>query len=584
MTSLIDAESLLVVDVGSISTRAALFDVVDGRYRFIASGTAPTTAGAPYHNVSEGVRLALDQLQLVTGRPFIGADEQLIMPTASDGSGVDSFAAAISVGEPLHVVVVGLLEDISLESARHLAATTYAKIVQFFSLNDRWKTDARLNSIVRLRPDLIIAAGGTEDGASQSVIKLLEAVGLAGYLQPQRQRPEVLFVGNQAIQPVLRSTFEGIMNLHFAPNVRPSLDHEQLDAPQSELAQTFCRVRSQQISGITELNTWAVGGLVPGATAFSRVIRFLSKELTTKKGVLGVNLGASAAVVAAAFDGDLSLGVFPQFGLGARLVDMLDQVSTKEIMRWLTVEITEDALRNYIYNKSLYPASLPATPEEMAIEQAVARQAIHSATRLAARSFPAQVTTAGDGMLPWFEAIVATGSVVAQAPNLAQAALLLLDGLQPCGVTTLVLDQNQIAPALGAAAAINPLLVVQVLESNAFLHLGTVIAPVGHARPGSPVLRLKMVYESGHEASLEVKQGALEVVQLPAGQTARLQLQPLHRYDVGMGAPGRGGGLKVLGGALGVIIDARGRPMALPEDRARRKELYRKWLWTLGGQ
>jgi hypothetical protein len=123
-----------------------------------------------------------------------------------------------------------------------------------------------------------------------------------------------------------------------------------------------------------------------------------------------------------------------------------------------------------------------------------------------------------------------------------------------------------------------------VLESNSFLHLGTVIAPVGQARAGSPILRLKMTYESGHEASLEVKKGTLEVVPLPAGQTARLQLQPLHRYDVGMGAPGRGGTLRVSGGALGLIIDARGRPLVLPEDLNRRKELYRKWLWTLGGQ
>lgn len=584
MTSLIDAESLLVVDVGSITTRAILFDVVDGRYRFVAAGTAATTAGAPYHNISEGVRLALDELKLVTGRAFIGPDEQLILPTAADGSGVDSFAAVISVGEPLQVVVVGLLEDISLESARRLAMTTYAKVVQTISLNDRRKTDARLNTIVRSRPDLIIAAGGTDNGASQSVIKLLEAVGLAGYLQPQRQRPEVLFVGNQTIQPEIRSTFEGMMNLHFAPNIRPTLDQEQLDVAQAELARTYCHLRSQQVPGVSELNTWAGGGLVPGATAFSRVIRFLSKELASKKGVLGVNLGASAAVVAAAFDGDLSLGVFPQFGLGARLPDMLEQVPLREIMRWLSIEITEDELRNYIHNKALYPASLPASAEEMAIEQALSRQAIYSATRWAARNFSAQAESAGEGLLPWFEAIVATGSAAAQAPNLAQAALILLDGVQPCGVATLVLDQNQIAPALGAAAAVNPLLVVQVLESNAFLHLGTVIAPVGHARPGSPILRLKVTYESGHEASLEVKQGALEVVPLPSGQTARLQLHPLHRCDVGMGAPGRGGALRVSGGALGLIIDARGRPLALPEDRNRRKELYRKWLWTLGGQ
>jgi hypothetical protein len=431
---------------------------------------------------------------------------------------------------------------------------------------------------------MIIAAGGVENGASQSVIKLLEAIGLAGYLQPGGQRPEVLFAGNQTTQPEIRSTFENAMNLHFAPNIRPSLDKEQLGAARAELSRNYAQVCSQRIPGVTELNTWAGGGLVPGATAFGRVVRFLSKELTTQKGVLGVNLGASAAVIAAAFNGDLTLGVFPQFGLGASLVDMLDQTPPQEIMRWLTIELSEADLRNYVLNKVTYPGSLPVSVEEMAIEHAIARQAIYSATRLAMKSSTGQAASPGNGLLPWFEAIVSTGSVLAQSSTLAQAALMILDGVQPCGVTTLVLDQNQIATALGAASAVNPVLAVQVLESNAFLHLGTVIAPVGQARAGSPILRLKMTYESGHEASLEVKSGTLEVVPLPAGQTARLQLQPLHRFDVGMGAPGRGGTLRVSGGALGLIIDGRGRPLLFSEDLNRRRDLYRKWLWTLGGQ
>jgi hypothetical protein len=110
-----------------------------------------------------------------------------------------------------------------------------------------------------------------------------------------------------------------------------------------------------------------------------------------------------------------------------------------------------------------------------------------------------------------------------------------------------------------------------------------VISPVANVRPGTPILRLKIAYESGPERSLDVKQGALEVLPLPPGQSARLTLQPLHRADVGMGAPGRGGGLRrVWGGALGIIIDARGRPLILPEDRSRRAEVYKKWLWTLG--
>ena len=152
-------------------------------------------------------------------------------------------------------------------------------------------------------------------------------------------------------------------------------------------------------------------------------------------------------------------------------------------MRWLPIDLSEDDLKNYIYNKALYPASLPVSVDELAIEQTLARQAIYSATRLAMQSFPGQAVSPGDGLLPWFEAIVATGSVLSQSPNLAQAAMMILDGMQPCGVTTLVLDQNQIASALGAAATVNPILAVQVLESNSFLHLGHGHCP-GWTSPG----------------------------------------------------------------------------------------------------
>jgi hypothetical protein len=583
-TSIIDADSLLVIDVGSVSTRAIIFDVVDGRYRFVAAGTVPSTAGAPYRNISEGVRRAIDRLQNITGRILVGADEKLITPTASDGSGVDRFAACISAGSPLKVIAVGLLEDVSLESARHLATTTYARVMQTISLNDRRKPDARINTIIRLHPDLVIVAGGTEKGATQSVLKLLEPVGLASYLLPEDHRPDVLYVGNQALQEDVHSSLEGLTNLYFAPNIRPTLELEQLDAAQSQLAGIFARIRSRQISGVDELNKWTNGALISTAAAFGRLIRFLSKTHTSRKGVLGIDVGASATTIAAAFDGELALSVYTQLGLGRGLAELLDHLPVHEITRWLALDVPDEYVREYALNKSIYPASVPATAEDMAIEQAIARQIMYVASRTAAKSFSARNGSSGENLLPWMEPIVATGSVLNQAPNLAQAVLMLLDGLQPTGVTTLVLDQNHIASALGAAAAVSPVLAVQILDSNSFLHLATVISPVGRAQPGTPILRLKIVYESGHENNLEVKQGGLEVLPLPYGQIGRIQLQPLHRYDVGMGASGRGGTLRVTGGTFGVIIDARGRPITLPEDRSKRQEQIKNWLMTLGGR
>jgi hypothetical protein len=160
---------------------------------------------------------------------------------------------------------------------------------------------------------------------------------------------------------------------------------------------------------------------------------------------------------------------------------------------------------------------------------------------------------------------------------------MLLDALQPCGVTTLVLDRNRLAAPLGAAAGINPILVVQVLESSTFASLGTVISPITNVRPGVPVLRLRMTYKSGKETDLEIKHGTMELLPLPQGQSANIRLQPLHRADVGMGGPGRGGTVRVVGGALGVIVDSRGRPLHLPKDIGQRRELMKKWKLTLGG-
>ena len=34
---------------------------------------------------------------------------------------------------------------------------------------------------------------------------------------------------------------------------------------------------------------------------------------------------------------------------------------------------------------------------------------------------------------------------------------------------------------------------------------------------------------------------------------------------------------------MGVVIDARGRPLVLPEDPVRRRELLKKWLFSVGG-
>jgi len=572
---------MLAVDLGTITTRAYLFDVAEGQYRFVAQGTSPTTAGAPYHDVGEGFRRALTSLENVTGRTLVGADGNLTIPATPGGTGVDSFAATLSAGSPLKTVIVGLLEDVSVESAQNLAATTYAQVVETISLNDRRMQEERIDVILRTRPDVIIIAGGTEGGASQSVRNLMEAVGLACYLMPQQERPRVLFAGNKDLQPEVESSLESLARLYIAPNIRPTLETEQLGPAQIQMGHIFRQVRAEQIRGLSKVNAWSEEGLIPTGGGFGRVIQFLSRVYDPGKGVLGINLGASAATLAAAFSGQLELRVFPGLGLGDGARGLLQQNRLADISRWIAEDIPDEVVRDYIYNKSIYPASLPVTDEELAVEYAMARQAIRTVVRKSLPGFPAHANRSVSDLLPWFEPIMASGSVITNAPSSAWAMLALLDGIQPTGVSTLVLDHNDMAPVLGAAAKMNTIMAVQILESNAFRNLGTVVSPIGYARPGTPVLRVRVVYESGEENTVEIKYGNIKAIPVPSKQVAQLHLRPLHRFDVGMGGPGRGGRLRVVGGALGVVIDARGRPLSLPEDPAQRRELLTKWRWAL---
>jgi hypothetical protein len=582
-TSLIDADSFLAIDVGTVSTRAMLFDVVDGRYRYIASGAAETTAGAPYSNIGEGVRRAIDQLQTITGRNLIDADGHLIIPSMDSGAGVDVLVTTLSTGKPLRVVSIGLLEDVSAESAQRLATTTYAQVFDRISLNDRRKGAARLDAILRARPDLIIVAGGTEGGASQSVMGLIESVGLACYLTPAANRPEILYAGNKELIPQVEEAFQAIAPVAVAPNVRPGLDVEQLSPAQNQIANVYRSVRARTIPGVYDLDTWTTGSILPTATAFGRIIRFLSKVDDSVKGVLGIDIGASSLTAAASFSGDLYLGVYTDLGLGERVDNILSQTSYELITRWLPFDLSESTLRDYLYNKKIHPNCIPVTLEELTIEQALAREAMAVGVKRLSRSFPKSNSRSYSSYLPWFEPIVGTGSVLTNAPTRGQSLLMLLDGLQPVGVTTVVLDQNNITPALGAAAPHNSILPIQILETNTFLNLGTVISVVSSAAMGAPVLKARVTYANGNETQVEVKNGFLEAIPLPMGEKAKLQLHPLNRADIGIGGPGRGGTVRVTGGVAGVIIDARGRPLRLPKDHAKRRELLKKWLWSLDG-
>jgi len=581
--SLVEGNSLLALDIGSVTTRAAYFDVVEGQYRFVGLGNAPTTLGAPDNNISFGIQAAIEALQFVIGKTLVSESGQLLIPSQADGIGVDALCATISAGKPLRTVLLGLLPDVSLKSIQKLASTTDIKIVESFNANDPRSANEQLGDIFKSHPELILMAGGTDGGATHSIQKFLELAGLSSYLLPESNRPALLFAGNKNMQKQVMASMKNLAsNIVVAPNVRPTADFEDLNPAQHKLAEQVIKLRQRNMPELSDLQSLCASPILPSSYNQGRMVRFLSRYFDSGRGVMSVDVGASSLSLGMAFGDDLYLNVFNQYGLGEPLDGLLERTSLDDIAHWLPINIPNEWLRDYLYQKSLHPAFVPATSEELAIEQTIVRHLLQLASRDAVARLPRYYRNRKE-LLPTMEPILASGAAITEAATLGQKLLMLLDGLQPAGITTLAIDQNNLLAMLGAIASQNSLLPVQVIDSGALAYLATVIAPlVGEINYGTPIVRAKLIRNDGSESETEVKMGSFKILPLEAGQTARLQLRPLLRADVGLG-PGRAGEVEVIGSSFGVVIDARGRPIVLPKEPEKRRELLTLWQNRISG-
>ncbi|MCK5634846.1 MAG: glutamate mutase L, partial [Anaerolineales bacterium] len=257
MSTMLDTDTILAVDVGSVSTRASLFDVVDGHFRLIASSRAPSTVKAPLFDISEGVRMALDQVRTVTGRKMLDDTDLLIMPVTSQGSGVDSFVATASAGPKVRTVIVGLMPGVSTESALRLADSTYLDLVGVIDLLDSRRESEKIDLILSARPDLILIVGGTDGGAQDSVMQLIELVAVASELFPPNQRPRLVYAGNRSLGAAIADRVGERFDVALAPNVRPSLRVEDLGHARLALGEAIAEARNKRVRGFDELEQWS---------------------------------------------------------------------------------------------------------------------------------------------------------------------------------------------------------------------------------------------------------------------------------------------------------------------------------------
>lgn len=564
-----EANSILAADFGSVNTRVVLLDRVDGQYRLISRAQNLTTAAPPIGDVTVGLLRALEQMSSLIGRNFISR-ERLIIGELSDQSGADLFIATASGGRPMRAVLVGLMPDVSLASGRRALGSIYVDLTDVLSLGDIRTQEEQVNAILGTRPDLIFIVGGTDNGAEDSMIALLNTVKLAVTLLPLGGRPVVLYAGNEALQAQVKAMLDEDTRLFISNNVRPSLNEEKLGSAQLELALVYGAYKSSN-TAFAEVQSLSRMGVLPTANSYGVVLRYLGELAETGKGVMCVDVGSSTVTICATIRKRPYISIRPDLGLGHSAVSSVEQVGVENIIRWLTFPAKPSDVLDYAWNKSLHPATVPQTIDDLEMEYALTRELIRAAVKTSRQAWQGEQD--GD-LLPSLRPIIGAGAVLAQSLDPGISAMLLLDSLQPTGVTELKLDPYGIIPALGSIAYIQPLAMVQVLESGGLLDLGTAICPEGRATTGT-AMEVTVKYASGRTVKRTVQVGSLRTIDLPSGQKATITIQ----LGRGLTLNGKRGTLtfNVEGGATGIILDGRGRPLVVPTDINRRKELIPRW-------
>jgi hypothetical protein len=577
-----ESGSILAADCGSTRTTVALIERVNGHHRLVARGETISTHRSPWSDATVGVHAAIRQIEGLVGRRLLAEDGVLIRPQSQTNDGVDAFVIVSSAGPPLRVVLAGLTRNLSLASAQRAVAGTYALTTDLLAIDEGPTSrdpDARMQALHQAKPDVIIITGGTDGGAVGPVMRVAQLVTLYNQILEAEERPLTFYAGNAHLADDVATLSAAAGELRVVANVRPSPDRENLGPARTELEAVYRKRSLAQVPGLDTLSQWAGRPILPTTRSFGQLIRYIAARYQLK--VVGIDLG-SASTSLAAQAGDLfSLTTRADLGIGVCARTALDSISAERITRWLPFEMEPGDARDALFNKSLHPASVPQTWEDLLLEYALAREVLRE---IVAQARPGWLQ-GGHRLLadtPQWDLMIGAGRTLTQIPHPGYAALLLLDALEPVGVSQLALDGAGIAATLGAVAGAQPLAAAEVVEHDAFLNLGTVVSPLGTARPGEVALRVKACYADGQEIQQEVSYGSIKVIPLEAGERATLELRPTRRFDMGLGEPGRGVTAEAEGGILGLIIDARGRPLELLTDDEGRRELVGEWMKSIG--
>jgi hypothetical protein len=407
----------------------------------------------------------------------------------------------VGLGRPLRVALLYGRDDATRHDVARIALAAAARTCAVVPTDDPRSFGELAQAFRDAAPDVVLVGPDPKRGAAMAV--LLEALRLG--CGTQLPAPRIFVIADPRVADQLRPAAVG---LPFEIS--------------SEVGEVVTALRAFRRGAHKDL------------TLRDELIDRAARSLASSSGgdalVIDVSEASTSCVLARA-DG-LEAAHLAPLGLGAAADHVVARAGLDRVRRWLPRAIDAPALLERVFNRALWPGALPATEAALALEMALAREAIAHALRDAE---DAGLDVAAMRAAP---AVLVTGRA-ASFPRAAQTLLVAVDGLEPSGVTTVFREPDEgRAERVALVVSIRPRRYATVLLTHA-----------------------------GGRMEHRVARGSFTLVPISG--------------DVEVSA--KGARVKGIGhgGALGVLIDARGRPLLLPKRDAERIPTVLRWHATL---